>query len=389
MNKLAIITTHPIQYNAPIFRLLTQRCNITIKVFYTWDKSQEKFFDPGFGKIIEWDIPLLEGYEFTFVKNKRVSEKKSFWAIQNPLLIREIDKWEPNAVLVYGWNYFSHFQVIKYFNGKIPVYFRGDSTLLDKKKNLKNYFKRKLLSNIYKHVNYAFYVGENNRQYFLGNGMRRKQLILAPHAIDNQRFAYEGQGMKYDERVREKKAELGIQENEIVFLFVGKFNHKKNPQLLVEGFNNLNRKDTHLIFVGNGILEPHLKKKSRNNTHIHFLDFQNQKEMPFVYRVADVYVLPSQGPEETWGLAVNEAMACSKAVLVSNKVGCATDLVQTNVNGAIFRHDSLKDLVLKMALFKDKQTCANMGKESKKMIEPYNFVKICEVIETEISTIGK
>lgn len=65
MKRLAIITTHPIQYNAPLFKLLTQRNNITIKVFYTWGKSVlENKYDPGFKKNIEWDIPLLDGYGF-------------------------------------------------------------------------------------------------------------------------------------------------------------------------------------------------------------------------------------------------------------------------------------------------------------------------------------
>ncbi len=43
-----------------------------------------------------------------------------------------------------------------------------------------------------------------------------------------------------------------------------------------------------------------------------FLDFQNQQKMPLVYRLCDIFVLPSMGPGETWGLAVNEAMACKR-----------------------------------------------------------------------------
>jgi len=68
MKKLAIITTHPIQYYAPIFKLLSERKKIEICVFYTWGKDALKDkFDVGFGKKIEWDIPLLEGYNYNFL----------------------------------------------------------------------------------------------------------------------------------------------------------------------------------------------------------------------------------------------------------------------------------------------------------------------------------
>ena len=65
--KIAIISTHPIQYYAPLFNLLAKK--IEIKVFYTWGEESIKKFDPGFGKKVEWDIPLLEGYNFQFLKN--------------------------------------------------------------------------------------------------------------------------------------------------------------------------------------------------------------------------------------------------------------------------------------------------------------------------------
>lgn len=68
--KLAIISSHPIQYNAPLFKLLTQRGNLSVKVFYTWGKqSIEPKYDPGFGKTIQWDIPLLDGYNYEFLEN--------------------------------------------------------------------------------------------------------------------------------------------------------------------------------------------------------------------------------------------------------------------------------------------------------------------------------
>ena len=136
MKRLAIITTHPIQYYAPLFRLLSERKNIDVKVFYTWgEQSKDKIFDPGFGKVREWDIPLLEGYKYEFITNiSTIPGSHHFWGINNPNLIQKINHWNANAVLVIGWNFKSHLRAMIYFKGKIPVLFRGDSTLLDEEK---------------------------------------------------------------------------------------------------------------------------------------------------------------------------------------------------------------------------------------------------------------
>ena len=67
--------------------------------------------------------------------------------------------------------------------------------------------------------------------------------------------------------------------------------------------------------------------------------------MPIVYRLGDVFVLPSKGPIETWGLSVNEAMACSRAIIVSDRCGCGVDLVKEGINGYIFKRKSVKDLL--------------------------------------------
>ena len=117
--KLAIVTTHPIQYNAPWFKLLAQHPDVDVKVFYTWEQTlQSAKHDPDFGRVIEWDIPLLDGYEYTFVKNIAASPGSShFKGIDNPTLNDEIKAWGAESVLVFGWAFKSHLACMKYFKG--------------------------------------------------------------------------------------------------------------------------------------------------------------------------------------------------------------------------------------------------------------------------------
>src|SRR5258708_36114106 len=135
MKKLAIITTHPIQYYAPVFKLLTERQQLNIKVFFTWGENAVNKYDPGFNRKIEWDIPVLGGYAYEWVKNSSKDPgTHHFTGIVNPGIINQVDAWQPDAILVYGWGFQSHLKGIRHYKNKIPELFRGDSTLLSEQK---------------------------------------------------------------------------------------------------------------------------------------------------------------------------------------------------------------------------------------------------------------
>ena len=332
MNKLAIITTHPIQYNAPLFQLLSDRKHVAIKVFYTWGESASgNKFDPGFNRHVEWDIPLLEGYDYTFVKNVASSPgSHQYKGIQNPSLINEIQQWGANAVLVFGWNFKSHLAAIRFFKNKIPVFFRGDSTLLDEKKGVKQFIRKLILRYVYSQIDTAFYAGVANKAYFEAMGLKEEQLVFMPHAADNSRFAANEVNVNAGRKLR---AVLNIPADAIVFLFAGKLEEKKQPHYLIEKFVSLDIKNAFLIIAGSGELEKSLTNTYSVHSSIKFIGFQNQQQMPAVYNSCDVFVLPSKGPNETWGLALNEAMAAGKAIVASDKCGGSYDLIQDSKNG--------------------------------------------------------
>lgn len=376
--RLAIVTTHPIQYYAPLFRLLAQSAALEIKVFYTKGKPDAQQYEPDFGTSISWDIPLLDGYDYHFSENIAHSDKGGFSSIKNPFLIKEIEEYRPESILVFGWAYHSHLQTMRHFKGKIPVYFRGDSTLLDEKSELKTVLRRFFLSWVYRHVDVALYVGSHNKNYFKAHGLKENQLAFVPHAIENSRF--QTLNNEQETQLNTWKQELGFGDTAKVILFCGKFIGKKSPDKLLKAFLQLGDKnDIHLLFVGNGPLEENLKNTALGNKNIHFLPFQNQSMMPVVYRLGSFYCLPSSGPGETWGLAVNEAMASGKAVLVSKKCGCSTDLVENGTNGYIFDPDIEADLEQKLQLMLNADT-ETMGNISAQKIIHWDITKASKSI---------
>ena len=382
--KLAIITTHPIQYNAPLFAMLKTRGKIEIKIFYTWGEQviQNKY-DPGFKRHIQWDIPLLEGYEYSFVKNVASSPGSHHYkGIQNPSLINELQQWGANAVLLFGWNFKSHLAAIRFFKNKIPVFFRGDSTLLDEKKGLKQVIRKLVLRYVYSHIDIAFYAGAANKAYFKAMGLKEEQLVFMPHAIDNSRFAANEVNVAAGRKLR---AELNIPADAVVFLFAGKLEEKKQPNFLIESFLSMKYTKAFLIVAGSGELEKTLTDTYSAYSSIKFIGFQNQNQMPSVYNCCDVFVLPSKGPGETWGLCINEAMAASKAIIASEKCGACYDLIQQKNNGFVIQSDDVQDLKSALIYFeKNKKEAVIFGKASYEIIQQHTFHRDCEAIESTV-----
>jgi glycosyltransferase involved in cell wall biosynthesis len=195
---------------------------------------------------------------------------------------------------------------------------------------------------VYRSVDRAFYVGTANKRYFLWAGLMENQLTFAPHAVDNGYFMRDNEERMTQAAVKRK--ELGITKEATVFIFVGKLEAKKQPNMLAEAFNEAKLTNSHLLFIGSGALEAELKDQYAAVDHIHFVGFQNQQSMPMWYRVGNVLCLPSKGPGETWGLAVNEAMASGCAAIVSNRTGCNEDVVSSDTVGIQFSADCSNDL---------------------------------------------
>jgi glycosyltransferase involved in cell wall biosynthesis len=361
--KLAIINTHPIQYYSPVFRALAASDKIDLRVFYTWSQAaSNSMFDAGFGKAVKWDIPLLDGYAYQFVPN--VAKRPGldhFAGLHTPTLIQEVEAWGPDAILVYTWNSRSHLQALRHFKGRVPVLFRGDSTLLDKRVWWRALLRRAFLTWVYSHVDVAVAVGSNNRDYFVWCGLPLGRIALAPHSVDTVRFAADSE--LHDRRAAQWRKELGIASEAIVVLFAGKLQQQKNLGLLLDAFAAVDDR-SHLVLVGNGELESQLKARAKTLMNVHFMPFQNQSVMPAVYRLGDVFVLPSQS--ETWGLALNEAMACGRAVIASTQVGAACDLIQPGENGWMFESGDQRALenILRQAVYRGRAGLRAMGRSA-------------------------
>ena len=377
MKKLAIITSHPIQYNAPWFRHIAAQPGIDLKVFYLWDFGITSRVDPGFNQAVTWDIPLLDGYACELVPNvSKQPGTQRFDGLQNPELTARVRAFDPAAVLMLTYNYASTQRFIWTWRSS-PLLFRGDSHRLVPRQGAKELVKRAGLALLMRRFSAFLYVGQANHRYFRHHGVPESRLFFAPHAVDNTRFSGEREATSREAAAWRR--ELGIAEDQTVVLSAGKFEPKKRLADLIRAFLRADVPNAMLLLVGSGPDESMLRALAPNHPRIRFAPFQNQLAMPRTYAAADLFVMASQGPSETWGLAINEAMCLGVPIIASSNVGCAEDLVEPGQNGLVFPAGDVTALVhvLKQAL-EDRARLRAWGEKSLNIVAHWSYKQTTE-----------
>lgn len=332
--RLAIVVSHPTQYYSPWFRWLREHTSLRLRVFYLWEFGVRPTRDRLFGETFAWDVDLLSGYEHEFVPNVAADPgTHHFTGLRNPALTERIGRWNPAAILLFGYRYSSHVRLIAWARARgLPLLFRGDSHLIARGRP--SAAARLALGLLYSQFRAFLSVGAANRDYFRAFGVPERKLFFAPHSVDADRFRPSAELRAAASRLR---VSLGLEGRRVV-LFSGKFVPAKQPLELLEAFLARPRDGCALVFAGEGPERQKLEARAAASpgAAIRFLPFANQSEMPARYLLADLFALPSSGRYETWGLAVNEAMHMGVPCLVSSRVGCQRDLVTPGETGWVF-----------------------------------------------------
>ena len=351
--RLAFLTTHPIQYCAPVFRALAERSDVELEVLYCHDATPSEQAAAGFGVEFNWDVELLAGYSHRFLKN--VANKPtvgSFNGLDTPEVRSLISRGRYDAVVVNGWHFRSAWQAMfACWRSRTPVLMRSDSHLRSGRSTVRKALKWPLYQSFIPRLDGCLATGKWSRDYFLHYGAKPERVFVVPHSVDTDYFSTTaGELLSKRDKLR---ARWNIAPNDFTFLFAGKFVEKKRPLDFVYAICAAAAKETSVkgLMVGDGPMRAECEATVGSlNGPISFAGFLNQSEMVQAYVAADALILPSDG--ETWGLVVNEAMSCGLPCIVSDHVGCGPDLIQSGLTGDIFplsNVNGLTDLILDYA----------------------------------------
>jgi glycosyltransferase involved in cell wall biosynthesis len=231
--------------------------------------------------------------------------------------------------------------------------------------------------------------GAWSREYFEHYGARTDRIFFVPHVIDADFMEVETQ------RLWGNRAGLrqrwGLRDDSVVFLFVGKFTETKCPLDFVRAVHeaSMTEKSVAGLMVGDGPLRAACEDFARSHqAPASFAGFLNQSNIVQAYASGDVLVLPSLG--ETWGMVVNEAMACRRPGLISDRVGCGPDLVIPEETGNVFPHGNVPALAAAMVkLARNPAQIARMGENAHNRLRGYSLqAAVNGVLQALAITVG-
>lgn len=348
--RLAILTSHPVQYQAPLFRALAKEPGVDLTVFFCSDFGLQPYHDPGFGTRFRWDVPLVEGYAHRFLPNRSPRPRAGpGLGLVNPAIMSALRAGHFDGLVIYGWasvTCWMAFAAARILG--IPVFLRGESNGLSEPTGAKLLIKRMLLRLLFPRTAGFLAIGSLNRRFYRHYGVDEGRIFLAPYSVDNEFFRRHSAELL--PRRGQLRREEGIPEEATVFLFCGKLSPHKRPLDLLEAFALLpDVRGCFLIYAGDGVLRATIEEKSHQLGlgSVRITGFRNQSELPRWYSLADVLVVPSQ--REPWGLVVNEAMNFGLPIVASDQVGAAPDLVCSGDNGFTYQVGNIPELVQHLA----------------------------------------
>ena len=284
---------------------------------------------------------------------------------------RALAKAAPDVILCGGYNYVASWQSLLWARiHKIPFFLWSESNVQDLRRGhaLVEFLKTEFLRRCS-----GFVVpGRSALEYLRVHKVDEDAVFIAPNAVDNDFFAAAAAAARQD--AARWRRELALPER--YFLFVGRLVREKGVFELLSAYAKLDesmRRQVGLVFVGDGAARPQLELQAASIAPgvIRFAGFAQREQLAIYYALAEMVILPTY--TDTWGLVVNEAMACGLPVIVSQVAGCAADLVRENWNGLLVAPRDVSSLTSAMRSLADQpDLCATMGANSAQHISHYS-----------------
>jgi len=249
--------------------------------------------------------------------------------------------------------------------------------------------KRIVLRRLFRRFATFHSVGSLTERFLEDLGVRPARIFPFPYAVNNAYFAEKADRFRQErERIR---SDLGISAGAFVVLGVLKFVPRENPLELLRGFHLFHEicPDSALLLVGAGALENEIKAyvaASNLTGAVLLVGYARYSELPKWYAVSDVFVHPAR--RESWGVSVNEAMACGLPVVASSSVGSSYDLVRDGANGYQYPSENVKALagcLARIASRPDRGVA--LGECSTRLIQAWDFEATMRSLESAVDMI--
>lgn len=336
--RVAYLVSHPIQYQAPLFRRLAASSEVDFVALFGCDFGLGPSFDPQFGRAVDFGVDLLGDYRSVFLP--QVGARAAidrFWGLRTPSIYTALKAAPVDVLVLHGWRTAMMWQAAlgSRIRG-IPYLMRAETPAFEKAsavRSLRRAARDSAVGLLIRGSAGALALGSANRRFYLQMGLSSDRIHRMPYFVDDVAVtAAAGAGSRDRASVRR---ELGISEDAWVVVSVAKLIPRKRPLDLVQALRSLPER-VHLLWVGSGELEEKVRAAAASagvSGRVHLVGFRPPAEVWRILGASDVFALASEA--EPWGLVVNEAVTAGIPALVSDECGAAEDLVVPGRTGEI------------------------------------------------------
>jgi len=387
--RVLLVASHVVQYSSPVYREMAKHPRLETHVAYCSMQGAERGADADFGREVKWDVPLLDGYQWTEVPNRAIRPGLGrFFGLVNFGLWRMVRTGNYDAVVLYtGYRYASFWITLAAAKlSRTPVIFGTDATSIQTRggSRWKLWFKPFVLSRVFHLADSTFGCSLAGKEFLKSLGMPSEHIGVVPLVADNEWWAARAAEVNR----AAVRGSWGVPEGASVVLFCAKLQPWKRPHDLLQAFAHADVAGSHLVFAGDGPLAPALESQSTKlgvRDRVHFLGFQNQTQLPAVYRSADLFVLPSE--YDACPVVVCEAMLCGLPIVLSDEIRGRREQIDEGETGYIFRCGDIEGLAaLLRGALADPGRLAAMGAAARRKMNSFSpgthvrdFVQLLDV----------
>jgi 1,2-diacylglycerol 3-alpha-glucosyltransferase len=360
--RLVILTEIISPYRIPLFNAMARNSKVDLHLIFLAET------DPG---LRDWQVPKTEiRFSYEVLRSWRKRGWK-FSVLLNAGVARALRAANPEVVLCGGYNYVASWQALMWARRhQVPFFLWSESNSQDMRRGHVpvEFLKRKFLSRCS-----GFVVpGRSAREYLREHKIADDSIFTAPNAVDNDFYAAAAQPARA--HAAKRREELGLPSR--YFLFAGRLVKEKGVFELLSAYAKLEapiREQIGLVFAGDGVCRAALEREAASISRgmVRFVGFAQREALAALYALAEALILPTYS--DTWGLVVNEGMACGLPVILSHAAGCAADLVDEGWNGLLVAPRDADALTSAMRSFAQRpEMSTTMGTNSQARIAKYS-----------------
>jgi glycosyltransferase involved in cell wall biosynthesis len=318
-HRVVFISEIPTPYRTPLLRAVAERPEVDLLVLFCAPAQPDR----------PWELEGLGELPHTVMSGRRItlrSRRETFVYEFNPGVVRILSARRPDAVVVGGYAVFAEQAAIAWARLRgVPYLLHSESHLSKPRSGWKRALKRALLPRIVGRAAAGLAAGSAARRYLAAYGLPEERVRIFPNTVDVDAYRHEADEVRA--RAAAERSARGLPDRYV--FYAGRLVEGKGVLDLLEAHAALGPEAPKLVVAGEGPLLAEVRRRS----NVVACGFVQPRDLVPFFALAELTVVPSHA--ESWGVAVNEALACGCPVVATDAVGAVEDLVRPGVDGLV------------------------------------------------------